>query len=109
MARVCLDEIRDRRANKRTQRPSPCTAGKQASLLSLRPINGPHRVVWESLSNQPACLHEINSGRGERISSPDTIRLVVDSQVCIGLHARVTPLQIVRVNGTQVDLMKGTI
>lgn len=67
MPLVCLDEIRDRRANKRTRR--------------LGPISEPRRVVWESLSNQPACSHEINSGKGTQISSPDTIRLVLDSQV----------------------------
>lgn len=92
MPHVCLDEIRDGRANKRIQRLSLCTARKHASQHSLWPINGPHYVMWESLSNQSACLHEINSGREKRISSPDTIRLVVDSQDCIGLHVRVRPL-----------------
>lgn len=62
--------------------------------------------MWESLSNLPACLHEINSGREKRISSPDTIRLVADSQAGIGLHVRVRPPQDVRFNQTRADLMK---
>lgn len=84
MPHVCLDEIGD-------QLLSPCTARKQPLCTAFGQSTGP-TIMWESLSNQPACLHEINSGRGKRISSPDTIRLVVDSQDCIGLHVRVRPL-----------------
>lgn len=82
MPRVCLDAIRDRCANIHIQRLSPCTTRKQPLCTAFGQSMGACYVMWESLSNQLACLHEINSGREKRISSPDTIRLVVDSQAC---------------------------
>lgn len=85
----------------------PAPPGSKPLCTAFGQSMGACYVMWESLSNQLACLHEINSGREKRISSPDTIRLVVDSQACIGLHVRVRPPQVVRFNQTRADLMNG--